>query len=415
MQTQNFSVDCKLGTLSLAFSQLLDCFEFRWAVGFCGVLVVARGPLSFSGLRRVAMGDSSEKDEQLQAFKALFSAPSNDTKLPAVLCSLLATYHIDELKLADVDEVPRNEPDEMEEAASEAWSLKYAEKLPKPHALRVRTWAGEVALKKGAGKEPLAGQRSSIGDIAEDDRRIAAKEEAKDMDISPFEREKAVKDMAAQGLTCARIVALSQSLILGKVCKPSMIGSLKYGEDPALSDLSKAMRKARKTMLADIIKNKNYAEAGGFFSDVMASYASDGMSTESSLVASWWAETSGCFSSDKELLFEYLQAYFDKYAGRGLPERVDTVLVTRIRNQSASAGGASKEELKQMKSKLEEQAGKIEKLSSKVNTLEQKVSTFKPKVTPEEQVERRSKVTCHKCGKKGHYASECPEAKEDGG
>ena len=147
----------------------------------------------------------------------------------------------------------------------------------------------------------------------------------------------------------------------------------------------------------------------------MASYASDGMSTESSLVASWWAETSGCFSSDKELLFEYLQAYFDKYAGRGLPERVDTVLVTRIRNQSASAGGASKEELKQMKSKLEEQAGKIEKLSSKVNTLEQKVSTFKPKVTPEEQLERRSKVTCHKCGKKGHYASECPEAKEDGG
>ena len=100
---------------------------------------------------------------------------------------------------------------------------------------------------------------TSVGDIAEDDRRVAAKEEAKDLDLSPFEREKAVKDMAMQGLTCERIVALSQSLILGKVVKPSHTVGMKYGEDPALSEKSKQMRKAGKRMLADVIKSKHRA------------------------------------------------------------------------------------------------------------------------------------------------------------
>ena len=369
--------------------------------------------LSSLGSVCLAMGEEIDRDELLKEFTALFSAPSNGVKLPKILVGGLSTYFVDELKLADITEVARNDPNEMEEAASEAWASKFGdESLPRPHAHRVRAWAGEASGKST--KESLVGMSTSVGDIAEDDRRVAAKEEAKNLDLSPFEQEKAVKDMAVQGLTCERIVALSQSLILGKVVKPSHTASLVYGEDPALSEKSKQMRKAGKKLLADVIKGKNYAETGAFFSDLMMSYSSDGMITESSLVASWWAETSGCFSGEKEMIFDYLQSYFEKYAGRGLPERVDTVLVTRVRNQSANAGGASKEDLKLLKSKVAELEEKNSKLAGTVNTLKQSVEHLsKKKPTADEQEARRAKVRCHYCKELGHYESECPKKEKD--
>ena len=108
--------------------------------------------------------------------------------------------------------------------------------------------------------------------------------------------------MAAQGLSCARIIALSLSLVLGKVSKLSTCMSLKYGEDPALSEPAKQARKAGKKTIATVIKSKDYSGAGAFFSALMQSYAADGMIEESSLVAAWWAETSGCFSSAADKL-----------------------------------------------------------------------------------------------------------------
>ena len=97
--------------------------------------------------------------------------------------------------------------------------------------------------------------------------------------------------MAAQGLSCARIIALSLSLVLGKVSKLSSCMSLKYGEDPALSEPAKQARKAGKKTIATVIKAKDYSGAGAFFSALMQSYAADGMIEEASLVAAWWAET----------------------------------------------------------------------------------------------------------------------------
>ena len=355
--------------------------------------------------------EAGGEDALAMELKGLFSSSSNDVKLPGPLVKAMSGYYIEVLQVESVDDVARMDPEEMEAAALEAWRAAFLAELPKPHALRVRKWAGETISKGQGGTVPILAQSSTVGDIAEDDRRSAAKKEVESLNLTPFDKEKAVKDMANQGLSCERIVALSLSLILGKVCRPSMVANLKYGEDPALCEAAKASRKADKKTLAKILKKKDYADLGAFFSDLMMDFSADGMITESSLVASWWAETNGCFSTEKDLLFEYIEDYFEKYAGRGLPERIDTVLVTRLRN-SAGSGGAGKADLEKLKAKVAEQDAKISKLSAEVNTCKQKVESNK-KPSQEEQEERRKRVTCHICKKKGHYASECPDKPAD--
>ena len=360
----------------------------------------------------MAAGEEEEAG-LVAALKTLLGTTQNGKKLGAALIVCLVAYFISEVKISDVEEVPKDDPDEMEEAASEAWQSEHAAELPRSLALLVRKWAGFQSSVK-TNKETLAGQSTNIGDVAEEDRKAAAKSMASGLDLSPFETEKAVKDMAVQGLTCERIVALSLSLILGKVSKLSLTTNMKYGEDPALSEHAKQARKANKKVLSKVITGKNFVDAAAFFSDLARNYAADGMAVESSLVATWWAETSGCFSVDsKDQLFKYLEEYFEKYAGRGLPVMIDTVLVTRIRNAAGSSDGIAKEDFKSALKRITELEEKNKKLNVKVNELETKVGKKKP--SAEEQDERRKNVTCHHCGKKGHYKSECPDLEKGDG
>ena len=348
-----------------------------------------------------------------EVLKTQLAAPKNGVKLPAKLSSVIQDYIINVSKLESMDDVDLDDPKEMEEAGKEGWEGAFAEDLPKMLVLRVRKWAGAVVTVES--KETLAGP--VVGDVTDKDRRSMANKEVDEMDLTSFEREKAIRDMADQGLSGKRMVGLSLSLCLGKVCKPSLSSSLKYGEDPALTDPAKQARKAGKRMLSTIIKNKNFAETGAFFSDLMRAFSADHMVEEASLIASWWAETASCFSAEKDLLFDYLEEYFDKYAGRGLPVMIDTVLVTRLRN-SAGSGGVSKEELKAVKNRLADLEAMGTKHKGEIGELKAKVGNLKnpnPKPSAEEQEERRKKVTCHNCGEKGHYKSECPHPeKKDG-
>ena len=340
----------------------------------------------------------------------LFELVRNSVKLATTLVSSMVSYVVGTLRITSLDEVEKDDPDEMEELATEAWQLSFGEDLPRVHGLRVRKWAGEASLKPK--KETLA-SHTSVGDVNAEDRRSAAKMEASSLSyLTPFEKETVVSDMAAQGLSCERIVSLSLSMVMGKVSKLSVSENMKWGEDPALTDVAKQARKAGKKLLANVLAEENFATTASFFSDVMRSYAALGMVEESSLIASWWAETTGCFNHDKGPLFKYLEAYFEKYAGRGLPERVDTVLITRTRNQGADGSGVSKEDFTKMKKRLEEIEKANSNLKSEVGDLKKKVAD-KNKPTKEEQEERRKKVKCHHCGELGHYQSECPNKNSD--
>ena len=68
----------------------------------------------------------------------------------------------------------------------------------------------------------------------------------------------------------------------------SVSADMKYGEDPALSDVAKQARKAGKKLLAAVIKEASYATTAAFFSNIMRDYAALGMVEESSLIAAWW-------------------------------------------------------------------------------------------------------------------------------
>ena len=109
------------------------------------------------------------------------------------------------------------------------------------------------------------------------------------------------------------------------------------------------------------------------------------------------------------MIFEYLNQYFEKYAGRGLPVMIDTILVTRIRNAAGSSSGVSKKDFEAAQKRITDLEEKTKKQKVKISDLESRVAGIKKKVTPEEQAERRKNVVCNICKKKGHYASECPE------
>ena len=351
------------------------------------------------------MTDTTGIEKELET---LFTSVRHGVKLSSKLAENIGYFLIKTAKVKSLDEVATDDPDEMEVCATAAWLDQEKEELPTMLAYRVRKWSGEAKISgKSTKEEPLAG--SDVQAISEDARRQAASKEVALADLTIHQKEKAVRDMMAQNLSCARIIWLCLSLHLGRVVKGNAASDdMKFGEDPALTQLAKEARKAGKNTLTVILREKVFSNASAFFTDLMSKYAAESMVEESSLIGAWWAETVGCFASDKDMIFEYLNQYFEKYAGRGLPIMLDAGLVIRMRS-FGQMGGGSKDEISKLKAKIEAMETKLTKVHADINTLQQKVGKKKE----EDAATRRANVTCHNCGKKGHYESECPEPKKE--
>ena len=93
----------------------------------------------------------------------LFKTTRGGVKLTVALVLCLVGYFLGTLRIEGVDEVNKDDPSEMEEAASEGWLAQFGVDLPKPFAMHVRKWAGEVPLPSGS---PSKGEGVIAGDQA---------------------------------------------------------------------------------------------------------------------------------------------------------------------------------------------------------------------------------------------------------
>ena len=234
------------------------------------------------------------------------------------------------------------------------------------------------------------------------------------MGLEGAEKDEAVEDIVAQGISSTRIISLSLCMVVGRVLPLSKSSTCKWGEDPALSAVAKEYRKAELRTLKDVLKDGSAVEVSTYFADLMRELAAVNRVEESSRIGSWWAEAQACFASDKKLLLGYVKEYIKKYTGRGIPVMLDTVIVARERGRAAVEGGASREELKTVRSKQEAASSEISDLKKALSDLKRELRPPRNQKQDEEPPPKnKSKVKCYNCGKKGHFASEYPEPKRD--
>ena len=103
----------------------------------------------------MAVGD--EESPLVTELKGLFGSTCNGVKLSTALVLALVSYFIAVVKMTDVEEVPKDAVDEMEEAATEAWMTAHSMDLPKSLALRVRagrTGVCSLAPPSAVSREP---------------------------------------------------------------------------------------------------------------------------------------------------------------------------------------------------------------------------------------------------------------------
>ena len=124
---------------------------------------------------------------------------------------------------------------------------------------------------------------------------------------------KAIEDIKAQGISGARILALSLALMSGHVHPMGDSAELRYASDLRLCPLIRQQRKAGVQSLDDILKAKNKRELFLHYTRLAKEYNDRKMIEEATLVSQFWAETSAAFEGDDVGLFVYIVEWNRSY------------------------------------------------------------------------------------------------------
>ena len=278
---------------------------------------------------------------------------------PAVKKSSL-TYLMGFAMGEDAEEVKASmptEPAEWMETFSEAWQAVGEKLMPAFVSSRCGLWCGadvkpETPPTSASPIKKMAwasgGAMAMAPSAAAGDEILA--EKMSGLVVSDHDVPKAIDDIQTQGISGARILALSLALMSGHVHPMGDSAELRYASDLRLCPLIRQQRKAGVLSLDDIVKAKNKRELFLHYTRLAKEYNDRKMIEEATLVSQFWAETSSAFEGDDSGLFVYLTEWNRTYSGRGIPKLLDTDLI--LRHRKHMDGGASSSEVKEMKEAL---------------------------------------------------------------
>ena len=383
---------------------------------------------------RVIMATGEMKD----LVQTTIDATCNDTKLHTALKKVLLEYFTNVVPVEDEGDLPMDGL-EWVQAAGDAWKSVKGEEIPTLFKSRHEKWAGVASV---AGSLSPGGVPGSLGTLAGGGiassstlgahtalvSTLTSGDDAllDGIEVGPTDKVKALDDIKKQGITGARMLAFSGSIELGQVLPVIEVtaGRFVYGGNPRLTDKVKASRKAGIDTLGEIIKAKDKLRFNSHINGLLRELGEKNLVQECTLLSRWLTETMAHFDSNLPAMWAYLEEFFKTYAGRGIPCHFDTSIAWRVTMSNKSGSGDSeevkraakeakeaREETSKLRSEAKSAAADVKAMRNELNQLKGKVN--KEQGPPSKSGDYQASVTCHKCGKKGHFARDCPTNKKE--
>ena len=361
-------------------------------------------------------GGEGAEFEVSAVVRAVLSESRNAVTLHSMVKESSFTYVMTFAEGKDAESVMSSLPTEATEwmeTFAEAWQAASDKIMPGFIAKRCAVWAGadekpgtppttSKPVKKTAWSS--GGALAMAPSAASGDEALA--EMMAGLVVSDHDVPKAIDDIQKQGISGARILALSLALMSGHVHPMGDSAELRYASDLRLCPLIRQQRKAGVLSLDDVVKAKNKRDLFLHYTRLAKEYNDRRMIEEATLVSQFWAETSAAFEGDDAGLFVYVTEWNRTYGGRGIPKLLDTDLI--LRHRKHVDGGASSSEVKEMKEALKVAKAAVTASDDRSSAILKRLQKLEA-ATPGGGL---SDKTCFICGG-NHLARNCPS--KDGG